>query len=460
MLVNPRLDRRLPEREQQGIGRQLGWSFIDQALSGLTNFLVTAILLRYSSPGQFGRLSLILLGYAFAVTMSRALVSTPIMISPEGVSTVPLRLAAGLGGLVAGPLIVSGLLFHWPVLFVMGVGAVPLLVQDSGRYVWFSVGRPAEATLLDAIWTLTQFGLLAALFAVGHRQTSWLLASWIGGAAASAIVAWQRIQRREDGRRDVRYYLSRHRAQIRTLLGEYLVVTVVAQATPYATLLVLNISEVGSLRAALTLLAPATLLLQAFIPQFLREGAVRANLSSRGSVERSLFRLHTALAGLIGLVGVVTWLLPGQLLHDAFGATAVRAQPLVLGAACALAILVLAMASISGMRVLGLPRLAMSSRIGLGLAELAGALVGADLFGTAGAYPGSAAGLLVGGLVITIRFLQMSDSKAHRGSTRSIRRRKQVAPRSAPVSSPAIVTANAAAPEGVHQPEMHSFGAE
>jgi O-antigen/teichoic acid export membrane protein len=156
-----------------------------------------------------------------------------------------------------------------------------LLVQDVWRSIFIARQRPRSAAADDALWTVLQFGALALLIVGGARNPAVLLAAWglTGWVAAAVAVLWGKT--RPSVRQGLRYARSTHDMS-RYLVAEWLTVLGAAQLALLVISAIGSPADVGSLRAAQTLLGPLTILVVATFGFVVPELARRLTISDTG----------------------------------------------------------------------------------------------------------------------------------------------------------------------------------
>ena len=159
------------------MARRLGWGVADQAVSSMSNFILGIVVARSLGAEGFGAFSLAYVTYAFVLSGTRGLSTDPLVVRFSGPDTPAWRRAVSastataltLGMATGMGCMVVGLALHGSLgLTYIALGAcLPLLLlQDSWRFVFFSVGRPAQALLNDLVWGVLLAGALAGLLAV------------------------------------------------------------------------------------------------------------------------------------------------------------------------------------------------------------------------------------------------------------------------------------------------------
>ena len=177
---------------------RLTWGIADQAMSSLTNFLLSIFVARTLGAAQFGAFSLAYVTYGLAINASRGLSIEPLLIRFSG--TAPADLAArhrartgtallvglvlgacalGAGRIVGGT---TGLAF-----VALGLTLPGLMLQDSWRYAFFARGRGHHAFINDTVWAVVLVPLLVLLRITGHTNVFWFVLAW--GAAATVAAA-------------------------------------------------------------------------------------------------------------------------------------------------------------------------------------------------------------------------------------------------------------------------------
>jgi len=252
-------------RVRQASGR-LTWGVADQAMSSLTNFLLSIFVARTLGAAQFGAFSLAFLTYGFAINASRGLSVEPLLIRFSGTDLPTWRraaagcagtalvvgLAAGACAFVAGSLVggTTGLAF-----VALGLTLPGLLLQDSWRYSFFALGRGHQAFINDTLWVAILLPALALLKISGHVNVFWFVLAW-GGAAAvgAAIGAFQaRVAPNLAGATE---WLVRHRDLGPRYLAENTGSNAADMLRGYGVSYILGLAAVGYIQASNVLMGP------------------------------------------------------------------------------------------------------------------------------------------------------------------------------------------------------------
>jgi O-antigen/teichoic acid export membrane protein len=257
----------------QGAGSLRGraaWTLTDQALSSLTNFGLSIVVATSVSAAAFGAFSIALLTFSFLIGINRATVSDPLMIrysaAPPDVLAAAVRRAAGTAlavGVGTGALCaLVGLFFSADArtaLLALGLALPGLLVQDTWRYGFFAAGRPAAATVNDAVWAVVQFSLVGVLLATGSGSVLLFTLAWGGAALAAGLVGCRQLGAVPDPLAARAYFRENRHLSVRMGIDFVLNMGAVNIAT-YVVGAIVGLAGVGGLRAAQTLLGPLQLL--------------------------------------------------------------------------------------------------------------------------------------------------------------------------------------------------------
>ena len=178
---------------------RLTWGLGDQAMSSLTNFLLSIFVARSLGAEQFGAFSLAYVTYGLAINASRGLSIEPLLIRFSGTDLRTWRRAAagctgtalvvglvtGACALAVGALVggTTGLAF-----IALGLTLPGLLLQDSWRYSFFALGRGHHAFINDTVWAAIQIPALLLLKLSGHATVFWFVLAWGVSAGIGAAV--------------------------------------------------------------------------------------------------------------------------------------------------------------------------------------------------------------------------------------------------------------------------------
>lgn len=268
-----------------------GWTLTDQVLSALSNFALSVLLARTVDAAAFGAFAIAFLVYTMAISVERAITGQPLQIRHSGDPIKDFRTAAahGLGAVAAlgtafgFASIGAGLLIGGDMaaaLVPMGIFFPLLLLQDAARMAWFALSRPREATLLDAIWTVLLFGLAGVALALNLGSLPLLVGLWGVTAAVSAFTGLGRLRVLPRFGQALRW-MREHRQLAGYLFAEYAVGLGAAQVAILVAGFITTATEVGSLRAAQTLLGPMSIIGAATFAFAIPELSRRPHLGAR-----------------------------------------------------------------------------------------------------------------------------------------------------------------------------------
>ena len=183
---------------KQSAGRRLSVITIDQAIAGASNVLSAVLAARVLGVASFGLFGIVFLVYSLSLSVTRALVSDPLLVHPHEAQE---RLGDAIGtscvlalSLAALLLVIGGGTYVWdPTLggaLMVLAACFPLLVmQDLGRYLGFMLHKPERSVVLDSAWLILLFAAIPVLFLAHARTLLWFILAWAGtGAAAGAIL--------------------------------------------------------------------------------------------------------------------------------------------------------------------------------------------------------------------------------------------------------------------------------
>jgi O-antigen/teichoic acid export membrane protein len=391
------------------VARRLGWGVADQALSSLTNLVVTLSVAQTLGAVQFGAFTLAYVTYGFALTASKALASDPLLVRFGGADAATWRRAiAGCSGTAAAVGMASS-------ACVLGISALTdgttrdaflalglvlpvLLIQDSWRYAFFAIRRGGQAFLNDTVWALTLVPAVIFLRVSGHANVFWFVLAWGAAAGVAAIVGV--LQTRVlPNLWNSRLWLAQHRDLGLRYLAEGASASAAGQLRTIGIGIILGLAAVGYVQAAFTLLGPVMILMYGagavMVPEI-----VQVFRRSPRDVPKVCFAYGTAIAA-AALVwgGVLLIALPRGLGGLLLGEVWEPAYPLIPLIALAFMGGSLQAGAGAGLRALGAARRSLRAMIVSSIAVVVCPLLGALLGGTSGVALGAAAAAWFGALV-------------------------------------------------------------
>lgn len=316
-------------RLRQLIGKA-GWNLFDQALSSLTNIVLTLLVARQSSDVGFGAFSTASLLFSLLIAVERAGVGQVLSIrhseeTDEGMRDVAARafgtvlaLVAPLGLLIAVVGVAYGEALRGPLLAI-GLLMAPLLLQDTARMVFFAQSKPELAALNDTVWAVVQFTATGVLFVTGTASTTSLIVVWASSAGVAALLAMVRLHAFPLLSAAVPW-ARRHRALLGYLLPETLLTSGGDKVAYFAVTGMIGLAGLGAVNGARQVLNPLLIITSAAVTFMIPEISRRDTLTPR--VRRLIgLALGVAMAvATLAYVGLVL-LLPSSVGRWAMGDT-------------------------------------------------------------------------------------------------------------------------------------------
>ena len=261
-----------------------------------------------------------------------------------------------------------------------------LLMQDSWRYAFFAMAKPARSMWNDIVWTVAQLALFGGLIVTDHATVTSLLLAWgIGAAIAAAFgVAQSRIlpSVREGWR-----WLKLQRDIAPSLTLESIAVSGSSQLTLFVVVAVGGLESVAALRSASVVLGPIAALFTGIVFALAPE-AVRLHKRAPHQLPRFALGASVALAAVALAAGGATLLIPGSIGKSLLGDNWAIGRPLFLPLTLGLAATGALIGAMVGMRVLLATRQTLIVRLILLGLSLIAASIGVLVAGAAGAQLG------------------------------------------------------------------------
>lgn len=246
--------------------RNASWNLVDQVLSALTNIVLSIVVARSVTAAGFGAFASAFVVFGISIAITRSVVGQPLQMrfsnatpdQRQQANSAALGCALALGLAAALLVAVAALVVSGSVgsaLLALAIILPGLLVQDSCRMAAFALGRPSLAALIDAVWAVLQFGLIAALHMAGYETVFALVLAWGAAATVSAVLGLVALNVRPQLPAAPGWF-RRHHDLIRFLLPEYFLSLGAMQFGILIVGVIASASAVGSLRAAQVLLGP------------------------------------------------------------------------------------------------------------------------------------------------------------------------------------------------------------
>jgi O-antigen/teichoic acid export membrane protein len=381
--------------------RRLSWGVADQGMSSITNFAVSIYIARSLGAVDFGAFSLAYVTYAFVLNASRGLATEPLMVRFTGADIKTWRRATAdctgtsiVVGLAAGACVLAlAMLMSGTTrlaFLALGLTLPGLMLQDSFRYAFFTLGRGSQAFLNDLTWAVLLLPALVLVKATGHANVFLFVLVW--GASATVAAAVGPLQARVIPRPSgVQRWLSSHRDLGPRFLGEFTASGAAPQLRTYGIGAILGLAAVGYVQAANTLMGPIMVL---FLGMGLVTTPEAARVLRRDPRRLPLFCFLVSagltVAGLAwGLVLLVA--LPRGLGHWLLGSLWRGTYPLVLPQTIAVLGMCAGTGSGAGLHALGAARRSFRVMVLTSVIYIGCALTGAVVAGAAGTIWGTAA---------------------------------------------------------------------
>lgn len=391
----------------------MAWTVVDQGLSSATNFSIAVVAARQAGVLEFGAFSIALTTYLLLLGLSRSVCTDPLVVrySIEGTAGQRRAIKAATGAALALSLPAAlvcglvGLAFPGALgtsMLALGVTLPGLLVQDSLRYSFFALGRPARAAANDLVWVASQAAAFVALLVMSDPTPAVLLAGW--GAAATLAAVFGLFQGRllPSPSHVLRWFRAQADLSGRYLL-DFFALAGQVHLLLYGLGVVAGLREFGAFRATQLLLGPLNTLFFAALSTAVPEGA-RVRAEADGSLYRLIRNLAIALPLMaLAWVGVLT-LLPDRLGEAILGDSWPAAHHLILIVGLSIAVTGIIAAADGGLRALAAARRGLRARVTLlPLVAVAG-LGGAAAGGAAGCAGGLLVANSIGAVIFWLQF--------------------------------------------------------
>ncbi len=307
------------------IAGNAGGTVVDQALSALSNTVLTVVVANMVGKVEFGAFSIALVVFSIAVSLTRSLVGQPLQIRYAAAPAAELHRATAralgtsvvLGVVLSLCCLIAAAIVPDPVrqaLLAIAVVLPALMLQDTCRLVFFALARPWNAAAVDGLWTLLLFPLLAWMTSRPEGATvPQMITAWGACAAVSAILGLALLRSRPDLRSA--WSWTREMASLsRYLLPEYLLGLGSMQIAILCVGAIASEQAVGALNGAQKLLGPLSIvgvgIFQFAVPEVARRNAEMTPLQR--------YRFAVAISAVLG-VGTVAYLVLLLLMPQAWG---------------------------------------------------------------------------------------------------------------------------------------------
>lgn len=373
--------------------RRAGWTVSDQALTSVGNLLLAVVVARAVPLAEFGAFAIAFAVYLFALGVSRAVSTDPLVVRHSTGSAADraqatrtaigaaVTLGLGMGLLIA----LTALPLAPPIrasLLALGAVLMLLLVQDAWRFAFFAAGTPSRAAINDAWRTGTMLLIATGLTAQGADSAWMFIAGWGASAGTGAVLGC--VQARSVPRmRALPSWWRMHKDLSKDFIGDHVALTGVGALSTLVVALIAGVGAAAALRGAHVAFGAVNIFLQSGVALAVPEGR---RLRDR-AVDRLLPALRTGSVLLVVLP--LLWLLalmlvPAETGRALLGETWEPAAEVFPAYALFMAATGATLGPIIGLRVLEQSRAALIVRVRTLPLSLGGAVVGAAVAGAVG----------------------------------------------------------------------------
>lgn len=398
--------------------RRFGGAGLDQAVSSVSNLLLSVLVARNSSAEEFGIFGICFAVYLVSLGVVRAVIGEPLLLrlgDVGGTRGAVARDAASAAFFVVVVVALLGLMAGLginqdarPYVWALSASLVGVLLVDFARYVCFAAGLISRAVRIDLAWLAAQVLAFIALVMLGTPGW-WFLAAW---GLASYPIAFVVV-----GRMIGLPSIQRSRAWFRqtgdlwpNYLGEFALLSGMQQAVTFVTAAVSGVAAAGSLRAAQTITGPVNVVTGSANMVLLPAGRRRFRQHGRGSLIRYMIASASALSGICLVWALGISLVPPYVGHALLGSSWEGGRGVAVVFGVVLAINAASYGATAGLRIVERSRVSLLVR--LALAPVTMGLVTAGCI-KAGAL-GAVLGLALGGMLMSaawwFAFVKVSSS--------------------------------------------------
>jgi len=256
-------------------------------------------------------------------------------------------------------------------------------LQDTWRFIFFAIARPAAAAVNDGVWAGAQLVAFAALYAYGVRTAAPYVFGW--GLAACIAAAWGMVQARAvPGLVAGTRWLKAHRDIGPMLSLEFFATSATGQLTLFCVAPFAGLAGVASLRAAQVALGPLSIVYAALLIVASPELA-RIYVRDPDRMARWAMVVGALCAGTAVMVGVGVYFLPDSVGEAFLRENWLPAHSVIIPSTIAVAFSGLMGAPFLQMRVVEAVKETLTLRVGMLVAGVAAATIGAIVWDAKGA---------------------------------------------------------------------------
>lgn len=386
--------------------KRLSAAGLAQVFSAATNFLLSILVARVSTPADFGAFSIVLLTWAMALGLQRAWLGESLLLADDEARAAhvatALRVALGFGATASLILVIVASAWSTgaPVALAFAVGAPVIAVHDMWRYAGFCLDDPRHALRLDVWWLLSLLGITFVLHLLAIHRPATLVIAWSVAAGISMAVARAARPPLPAGENpSMRARVSALHAAVGRTSTRLALEFIAGTGAGLALLAILShtagLAEVGAVRAAQLLFTPLTVLVTGFLSLGL------SRRSDAPNQRRSMLRVHAGVVAVLMAAGLILAAVPPWIGRMVLGANWAGASSLLTLTTLERTAYCLSAASLYVLRTTGRVARATPRRLSGIAVGLAGGAAGAILAGGSGYLVGVALGSTVAAVTMT-----------------------------------------------------------
>lgn len=303
--------------------KRFGWGFADQALSSLTNFVLSFLVVRNVGTKELGAFGLMFATYLLVLGLCTSISTSLLLIRYSSVRHDQWRRgvmsATGTSvtvGMISGVVVSAVSLLYLEgsiraTYLALAVSLPGLMLQDAWRQAFFAQGRASRAFFNDLVWA---FFLLPAAIMMDKAESvpvSWFVLAWGGSASLAAAVGF--IQSRVVPRpQRILSWWREHRDLSGWFLASYAVGNAAGQASNYLLVALTSLRTMGALGSVGVLFGPLNIVITGTGLVALPE-AVRALRNNTRRLRLLVMLLSTGLILVSAVWTIVILLLPSSI---------------------------------------------------------------------------------------------------------------------------------------------------
>lgn len=411
------------------LGFRSAGAIVDQAMSSLQNFVILFAALHYLDLSGVGSFTLAYTTDLLILSTVRSLVLEALTIRHTLDDIAERREAAasaagaslGIGLVLAILGVATWLVAPSTASAIIGASAciLPvLLVQDACRYHLFSSRRPWSAAINDGLCFITTLGLALALGRLVDPTVVSLMSLWGLGTFAGVLIGLAQLGSAPKLHQGW-LWLRRHHDLGLRLAGETLAQQAAGRLSLFLLTLIVSVSALGELSSSRTLMTPSTTLISSVFAFAVPE-AVRLRRMGPRKLDQFVVTVSIVMGALVILFTICMYLIPDTFGRVLAGQNWETSKVLLVPTAVWVVGMAINQGPRLGLRALDQPRLILHVAIFMGIALLAGTVIGGFLDAARGAAWGFGLVSLLGTVPWTFAYLHARNASraAHRAASR------------------------------------------